>query len=69
VSDEVKRIGVEATALSDARLRDFDEWVERRLWDWPSARILAFERWLLDRGELEFVPSLRAALQERESAA
>jgi hypothetical protein len=56
----------ESTVLSDARLRDFDEWVQRRLWDWPAARILAFERWLLDRGELEFVAALRAALRQRE---
>jgi hypothetical protein len=54
---------------TEARRLDFDDWVLRRLSDWPSARIHQFETFLLDRGEIEFVRAVRAALRDRESAA
>jgi hypothetical protein len=48
---------------------DFDDWVRRRLADWPTARIRQLERWLLEQGEIEFVRAVRGAVAERESAA
>ena len=58
-----------AVRRGDVRRRDFDDWVRRRLSDWPSAWILQFERWLIEEGEIEFVRAVRAALQHRNTAA
>jgi len=54
---------------TEARRLDFDDWVLRRLSDWPSAQIHQFETFLLDQGEIEFVRAVRAVLRHRESAA
>jgi hypothetical protein len=64
VWDERETVGIDA-----ARGRDFDAWVRRRLADWPTARILELERWLLEQGEIEFVRAVRGAVSHRESAA
>jgi hypothetical protein len=43
----------------------FRLWVAQRLADWPTARILDFERWLLEEGHTEFLPAVRDVLWER----
>lgn len=48
--------------------RDFDRWVCERLADWPSKRILEFERWLLDEEQFEFVAAVRKAWRQRTEA-
>jgi hypothetical protein len=45
--------------------RDFETWVAWRLADWPTSRILEFERWLLDEGGTDFLPAVRDVLWER----
>jgi len=51
-----------------SRERDFQLWVAHRLAGWPTSRILDFERWLLDEGQLEFLPAVRDALWENRRA-
>lgn len=68
MSHEMENLGLDST-LGDARERDFGIWVSRRLSHWPLTRILAFERWLLEEGQLEFLPAVRDALLQRASAA
>jgi hypothetical protein len=48
-----------------SRERDFHRWVGQRLADWPTSRILEFERWLVAESRLEFLPAVRDALWER----
>ena len=43
----------------------FDEWVCRRLAEWPATRILDFERWLEEQDAFEFVPAVHEALVRR----
>jgi hypothetical protein len=69
VCQEIHNVGVEAGALSAERARDFDEWVSRRLADWTTSELVAFERWLVMEGRLEFIPAVRVALLRRVSAA
>jgi hypothetical protein len=45
--------------------RDFDEWVRQRLASWPAELIHDFERWLLERGLVEFVPAVHGAAKRR----
>jgi hypothetical protein len=52
-------------ALSEDRARAFEEWVARRLSGWSPADIRAFDEWLLAESHFEFIPAVRAALQER----
>ena len=59
----------EPGALSDERERNFRAWVARRLSGWSMGEVLALERWLVQSGELEFVPAIRDALIRRASAA
>ena len=47
--------------LTEVREREFDDWVRRRLSDWSTEEIRAFDRWLLDESEFEFVTSVRRA--------
>jgi len=54
---------------TEARRLDFDDWVLRRLADWPAPQIHQFETFLLEREEIEFVRAVRAVLRDRESAA
>ena len=54
-----------SVALSEDRARAFDEWVARRLADWSPAEIRALDEWLLAESHFEFIPAVRAALQER----
>jgi hypothetical protein len=63
VPQEIDNLGPESSALS--RERDFDEWVRRRLSGWQTAQILAFEHWLLDEGQFEFVPAAHEAWRRR----
>jgi hypothetical protein len=53
----------------DAHECDFGLWVERRLSDWPMARVVELERWFLERGQLEFAYAVRGALRQRAAAA
>lgn len=55
------------TALTDEQTRGFEEWVSRRLAEWPLEDILAFERWLLDDCRFEFIPAVRKACTTRSS--
>lgn len=59
----------EVGAASDERERHFRAWVVRRLSGWSMGEVLALERWLVQSGELEFVPAIREALIQRASAA
>jgi hypothetical protein len=61
VAQERDQLAVELAALSAERERDFEAWVRVRLSDWTSAEIHAFDRWLLDESEFEFIPAVRAA--------
>ena len=45
--------------------RDFDEWVRRRLADWPTPQILDFEGWLRERDLVEFLPAVHEAARNR----
>ena len=54
-----------SVALSEDRARAFVEWVARRLSGWSPAEIRAFDEWLLAESHFEFIPAVRAALQER----
>lgn len=54
-----------STALSEDRARAFDEWVARRLSGWSLAEIRVFDEWLLAESLFEFIPAVRAAVQER----
>jgi len=54
-----------SVALSEDRARAFDQWVTRRLSRWSAAEIRAFDEWLLAEAHFEFIPAVRAALQER----
>ena len=54
-----------SVALSEDRARAFDRWVARRLVGWSAAEISAFDEWLLAESHFEFIPAVRAALQER----
>jgi hypothetical protein len=54
-----------SVALSEDRARAFDDWVARRLSGWSPAEIRAFDEWLLAESHFEFIPAVRAALQER----
>ena len=56
-----------SVALSEDRARAFDEWVARRLSGWSSAEVRALDEWLLAESHFEFIPAVRAALQERVS--
>jgi hypothetical protein len=47
------------------RETEFNLWVGRQLAHWPTRLILEFERWLLEEGDAEFLPAVRAALWER----
>jgi hypothetical protein len=49
--------------------RDFDRWVCERLADWPSERILEFERWLLDEEQFELVAAVRTVRRQKTGAA
>ena len=62
---EVDDLDLESVALSEDRARAFDEWVAMRLSDWPVADIRALDQWLLAESHFEFIPEVRAALQER----
>jgi phosphoserine phosphatase len=44
--------------------RDFDEWVRQRLADWPTMQVLDFERWLRERGLVEFLPAVRRSVHD-----
>jgi hypothetical protein len=63
VPQEIDNLGPESSSPSSER--DFDAWVRRRLTDWQTAQILAFEHWLLDEGHFEFVPAVHEAWRER----
>jgi hypothetical protein len=65
---EIEQLEPEGS-LGDARECDFGLWVERRLSDWPVARLVALERWLIERSELEFARAVRQALWQRLAAA
>jgi hypothetical protein len=54
-----------SVALSEDRARAFDRWVAHRLAGWSSAEIRALDEWLLAESHFEFIPAVRAALQER----
>jgi hypothetical protein len=54
-----------SVALSEERRRDFDAWVTTRLSDWPIADLRAFDQWLLAESHFEFIPAVRATLQDR----
>lgn len=54
-----------SVALSEDRARAFDRWVTRRLAGWSPAEIRALDEWLLAESHFEFIPAVRAALQER----
>lgn len=56
-------------ALGDARECDFGVWVEKRLGDWPVARIVVLERWFVERSDLEFARAVRQVLWQRLAAA
>jgi hypothetical protein len=55
----------DSVALSEDRARAFDEWVAGLLAEWSLADILAFDHWLLAESHFEFIPAVRAALEER----
>ena len=63
--DQLEPVG----SQGDARECDFGLWVERRLSDWPVARVEALERWFVERGQLEFAQVVREALRQRAVAA
>jgi hypothetical protein len=45
--------------------RSFDEWVCRRLAEWPATQIVDFKRWLGEHNAVEFVPAVHEALLRR----
>jgi hypothetical protein len=54
-----------SVALSEDRARAFDQWVADRLAGWSPAEIRALDEWLLAESHFEFIPAVRAALQDR----
>jgi hypothetical protein len=62
---ELDDLEFESVALSEERGREFDEWVARRLSDWPIEDIRAFDQWLLAESHFEFIPAVRATWQSR----
>ena len=58
----------ESVALSDARTRDYNAWVARRLEAWSVAELQALERWLLRESHFEFIPAVRAAWSQKAVA-
>ncbi len=65
MSQQIDDLDLESVALSEDRARAFDEWVARRLSEWPVAEIRALDQWLLAESHFEFIPAVRAAWQER----
>lgn len=65
MSYELDDLELESIALSGEHARAFDEWVAMRLSDWSAADIRALDQWLLAESHFEFIPAVRAALQER----
>jgi hypothetical protein len=63
VPQKTDNLSAESRALISGR--DFDQWVRRRLSDWQTAQVLAFEHWLLDEGHFEFVPAVHEAWRRR----
>jgi hypothetical protein len=63
---ELDDLEFESVALSEERGRDFDEWVARRLSEWPLADIRAFDEWLLAEAHFEFIPAVRLVLEDRQ---
>jgi hypothetical protein len=59
VSQKLDRL--DEAALTEEREREFDDWVRRRLSSWSTDEIRAFDRWLLDESQFEFVTSVRRA--------
>jgi hypothetical protein len=45
--------------------REFEQWVCRRLAQWPTMRIVQFEAWLREREAYEFVPAVHETLRRR----
>jgi hypothetical protein len=45
--------------------REFEQWVRRRLAQWPTMRIVQFEAWLREREAYEFVPAVHETLRRR----
>jgi hypothetical protein len=64
---QIDELELESSALSEDRARDFDEWVARRLSEWPAADIRMLDAWLLEESHFEFVPAVRAAWRARVS--
>lgn len=58
-------LGPGPAPLTAERERDFEAWVRRRLSEWSSTEIRAFDHWLLDEMNLEFVPAVRAAWRQK----
>jgi len=54
-----------SVALSEDRSRAFDHWVAGRLSGWSLADLRALDEWLLAESHFEFIPAVRAAVQER----
>jgi len=65
MSQQIDDLDLESVALTEDRARAFDEWVARRLSEWPVAEIRALDQWLLAESHFEFIPAVRAAWQER----
>ena len=65
MSQQIDDLDLESVALSEDCARAFDEWVARRLSEWPVAEIRALDQWLLAESHFEFIPAVRAAWQER----
>jgi hypothetical protein len=55
----------DSVALSEDRARAFDRWVAALLAEWSLADMLAFDHWLLAESHFEFIPAVRAAIEER----
>jgi hypothetical protein len=65
VRHEIDDLQVGSAPWSEDRTRDFEAWVGGRLADWTTTEMRAFERWLLDESEFEFIPAVRAALRQK----
>jgi hypothetical protein len=65
VPQDVDHLEVEPAELSMENEREFDDWVRRRLSEWSSTEIRAFDRWLLEESHFEFVRAVRAAGMRR----
>jgi hypothetical protein len=57
--------GAQSTIARPHAEPDFDDWVSRRLADWPSAQLVDFERWLREEGCIEFLPAVSEARRRR----